>query len=398
MKSMVAVLVLCSFSVFAEPLEFIAALTRQDASMDWWYAIPQGFTPRLTPVSEVPTGEYFRIVPFFQSYSLDTNSEAKITFDIEVKSESGKVIEAVQHCIAHDGPAKKPNLILSAAIANFCFDSDSELGTYSINITAYDHVSHTTNTQSQPIKHIPFKTETLTEEEREKLFFEYPLAPNPTRACSAFLQTEQSFFNEENEPIWSAIWFYKTIVEHNEYLIPHLIEAFPAAGEKHQKDIIMLLEMLGKADGLPKLSGDLKIFKRVMEAGRYPDPYDVIENPKQLDMLWAEFFATGKLEPIQHLVTSLEWVEHVGTLEKIKAGELNPDELEVYRAGMLEAVFQAALWSLRSNCARTPLVFQYCVGIYQRNVLEEPAQRTLGLLLQSLIDEQKKEENSETDH
>ena len=104
-------------------------------------------------------------------------------------------------------------------------------------------------------------------------------------------------------------------------------------------------------------------------------------------MLWGEYFATGTIRPIRQLVTSLSLVEYSGTLEKIKAGELDPKKSEVYRAGNLEAVFQSALWSLRSNCRQSALVFQYCVRILNSEELEKNAQSCLAMLLKSIYGE-----------
>lgn len=355
--------------------------------MDWWYAVPEPFTPTISKISSVAKGEYFRIIPFFKHYGITTNGTARITFDVEVVRPDGSVDEALTACAGHAGKASSSNLIAGQAILNLCFDAEDPYGEYKINMTAYDHISAVTNRQTVVIEQKPFTMERIKAAEREVLFSSYALAPDPSHALSAFLQTEQSFFNEENEPVWSAIWFFKTIFEQNDFLIPHLLRGFASSSQKQQRDTIFVMALLNRTDELPKLSGKLKSIQRVIESGRAPDPYAKITTGKQLDMLWAEFFATGSIKPIRHLVTALNLVEHQGTLDKIKSNELDPDQLEVYRAGMLEATFQSALWSLRINCTRSPLVFHYGVGILNSEELEKPAQSCLGMLLQSIADE-----------
>lgn len=381
-----------AFGEEAAKPEFMVAVTRQDPSMEWWYAVPHPFAPNLSLFSSAPKGEYFSIMPIFKTYGTDSNGTANITYDIEVVRPDGSIDVSIPNCMAHHGSAQPPNLIPSQAVVRMCFDPEDPFGEYKINVTAYDHVLGRTNSVEESIEQVGFKVDKLSEEEREQVFVNYPANPNPSKAFAAFLQTGHSFFNEGNEPIWSAIWFYKTVFENNEYLVPHLLAEFPKCNRKQQKDTILLLALLDKLDGLPKLPSELRVFKRVMEAGRVPNPYATITNGRQLDMLWAEYFATGRVKPIRQLLEALELVEYVGTLEKIKSGELDKDDPNVFREGMLEAVFQSALWSLRSNCAQSPLVLHYCYGILEGEELEKPAQSCLALLLKSINEDRHKEE------
>lgn len=381
------VALLVAASAAAEPFDCMVATTRQDASMDWWYAVPTQFTPTISRVDSVAKGEYFNIIPFFKNYGTTTNGDAKITYDIEIVRPDGSIDEAMQNCDGHDGPAALPNLLASRAVLRLCFDPEDPYGKYSINVIAIDHVACQTNRQTTTVEQKEFVVEKMTKDECDALFVQYPTAPNPARALSAFLQMKPSFFNEDNEPVWSAIWFFKTVFGNNEFLIPHLLQAFPDGTLKQQKDTILVLSLMNRMEELPKLSSELQIFARVMKAGRIPDPYGEITSGKQLDMLWAEYFATGRVQPIRQLLTALNLGEYAGTLDKIKAGELDPKALEVYREGMLEAVFQSALWSLRSNCKQSPLVFQYCVGILDTEELEKPAQACLAMLLKAVTEQ-----------
>ncbi len=389
-----SVIIMLAASARAEPFDFMISPTRQDPSLDWWYAVPAEFTPQLSLVSSVAKGEYFNIIPFFKNYGIDRNGQSKITYDIEIIRPDGSTDEAMKKCVGHDGKASPPNLLAARAVLRIFFDPEDPYGDYTINVIAYDHISSQTNRESVTIEQKKFSIEPLSEEERESLFYNYASAPNPSHALSAFLQTNHSFFNEDSEPIWSAIWFFKTVFENNDFLIPHLLDAFHGGTFKQQKDIIMVLALMDRTDELPKMSSDLKTFKQIMNAGRIPDPYAEITMGKQLDMLWAEYFATGRIQPIRQLVTSLSLSEHIGTLDRIKSGEFDPETPEAQRTGMLEAVFQSALWSLRSNCERSPLVFQYCVGILDSEELEKPAQACLSMLLKSIAKDQSQPEDT----
>ncbi|QBG46814.1 hypothetical protein EGM51_05165 [Verrucomicrobia bacterium S94] len=401
MKQLLIILCLCA-SALAEPFGFTLVVTRQDPSLDWWYAVPDNFEPQITNIDSVHKGEYFSIFPVFRNYGTDPGGSAGITFDLKLTGPDGKTQLDLEALEGHVGLASAPDPLPAQAVVNLNFDQEDDFGEYTIEITAVDKVSRQTNVQHRVITLKEFEVEKLTKQDRENLFFSYPTAPDPAKALASFLQIERSFFNEEKEPVWSAIWFFKTVFERNEFLIPHLMKEYGFLNPKQQKDIIFLMTLLGKTEKLPRLSGDMKRFERLMAAGRIPDPYDGITMPKQLDMLWAEFFATGTVRPVREIAGSLALVEHVGTLERIQSGELDPNELEVYREGMLEAVFQAALWSLKSNCAQVPLVKQYCIGLLLSDELPKPAATTLALLLRSLENpssvENEKETTNETDH
>ena len=386
-----ALALLLAITASGESFDFMIAPTRQDPSLDWWYAVPEGFTPQLNLVSSVAKGEYFNIIPFFKNYGTTSNGQAHITYDIEVLRPDGSTDESLQHCDGHKGAASPPHLLAARAVMRLCFDPEDPFGEYTVNITAYDHVSNQTNRQIVAIEQAEFKLDNLTEEERDELFFRYSTTPNPSRAFASFLQTEHDFIDEDNEPLWSAIWFFKTVFENNEFLMPHLLEAFSGGTPKQQKDIILILALMNRTDDLPVLPSQLKAFEQVMKAGRIPTPYSEITTGTQLDMLWAEYFATGRIKPIRQLTTSLSLVKHLGTLDQIKAGELDSESPEVRRVGMLEAVFQSTLWSLRSNCEQSPLLFPYCVNILDSEELDGPAQRVLAMLLQSIAEDQKGE-------
>ncbi|WP_372807747.1 hypothetical protein [Pontiella sp.] len=379
---MAFLLFILSAAAVAAPLDFRIVVTRQDPSMDWWYAVPEPFQPAIAQTDAVYRDEYFRIIPFFDAYATDSNHCADLTFDLEVVRPDGTVKQSLTGNIAHRGVAN--GTLPAQSVVQLCFDHADDPGNYTISITARDQVSGTTNRQSRIIEQKPVRLCQTTPESRDALFLGYAAAPDPVAALSSFLQTEPSFFDPGNEPVWSAIWFYKTIFENNEFLVPQLIEAFPAANRKQRQDTILLLTLLHETQRLPRLSQDLVVFKRLMEAGQVPDPYAPAASRKQLDMLWAEFFATGRIRPLEQIVSRLGLVDRKGTLQKIEAGELDPADESVRRAAQEESVFQSALITLRQYATDVPLVLHYCIGILDAEELEKPAQECLAMLIRSV--------------
>jgi hypothetical protein len=69
-------------------------------------------------------------------------------------------------------------------------------------------------------------------------------------------------------------------------------------------------------------------------------------DPTVLDMLWAEFFATGEAMPVRRVVAALNYDKYDGALNRYAKSEKTEKDRN---DAMLEAVFKAAMWSLESN-------------------------------------------------
>ena len=142
------------------------------------------------------------------------------------------------------------------------------------------------------------------------------------------------------------------------------------------------------------LSGDSELQSFVSGAGKeefqkfyngakeikVPDVTGEINSPVQLDILWSEFFTTGKYDPIKKIVSALALKKYKGTLDKIKAGEIEVTK-EVKRDAYLEATYGSAIWSLISNCKQMPLVFKYCTFMYENENLDKDIKSQLGSIL-----------------
>jgi uncharacterized protein YcfL len=73
--------------------------------------------------------------------------------------------------------------------------------------------------------------------------------------------------------------------------------------------------------------------------------------------------------------------KYSGTLDKIKSGEIKEITPEIAKTSYLDATYQSVVWSLKSNCKQMPLVFQYCVYIYENEPLDENIKKQLRSIL-----------------
>lgn len=96
--------------------------------------------------------------------------------------------------------------------------------------------------------------------------------------------------------------------------------------------------------------------KQPPDLGRIP-----IDSPAILDMLWAQYLASGQTEALQRIISTLPWVKDQGKVDRYVIG-------------------YAARESLIANCKRHPAVLRYCRETL--NGQPQDAQR----ILQQVID------------
>ena len=109
-----------------------------------------------------------------------------------------------------------------------------------------------------------------------------------------------------------------------------------------------------------------------------------------LDIQWGRFCASGKKRPIELIISTLKYGNYYGTIKRTdnkKNEELSNKEKDMI---LKEAIFNAAIWSLRSNCLHHPLVKQYCMEIYEEGKLNKASKHWLGALLAQVYPEKYK--------
>jgi len=368
--------------------DFLLVLTQQNMDMDWWFAVPAQFGPNVSQVSEVTKGEFVNIIPIFNNYGLTENKEANITYSVEIIAPDGAIDEAVSDIDGYSGEV--PGAFLLPAIGRLAvsFDPEDMFGEYDVRVTAFDHIKNQKSSQNQKISLQKFGIE-KQDLNLDKWFLSYPSAPKPSLALTAFTNSPRPYFDDDGTPLWSALWLYKNIYSENEFLIPHTIDFYKIKASKQQKkDILLLFHILNRLDEI-SIEDSLQAYAKSLKTIAIPDPYQEITTGSQLDMLWAEYFATSKIKPIKQILKALNLSAYSGTIEKYKSGELEKTDETVNKL-KLEAVFQSAIWSIMSNCKQSELLFQYCVGLYESKELNVTEKRYLGFMLRKVSEEKQK--------
>lgn len=87
-----------------------------------------------------------------------------------------------------------------------------------------------------------------------------------------------------------------------------------------------------------------------------------------LDMLWADFFATGEVAPIRRIVGALNYGTNAGALDRYATSAKSETDRA---AAAFDAVFKAAMWSLASNAAQHLRVRQALENMYLSSELTQ---------------------------
>jgi len=127
-----------------------------------------------------------------------------------------------------------------------------------------------------------------------------------------------------------------------------------------RKRILLLFAVTG-CDPVP--DGELDrgeiAYQNAVRAMDLRDPYQSIDLPGDLDVLWGEFFATGGYKPVRRILDALNYR---------KEGEITKKMLRKNRAPQSESesvvfwhgsVYQSAVWSVTFNSVQHELVAQY---------------------------------------
>lgn len=127
------------------------------------------------------------------------------------------------------------------------------------------------------------------------------------------------------------------------------------------RDALML------AAGLSRTPAAEAYLRRQRGGGDYLGAVDIRdlapEHGTHLDMLWADFFATGDSVPVRRIVSALELERYSGGAERYGTSRKTPEDA---RAAELDAVFQAARWSLIANARQHPRVLDLLDRIFWR--------------------------------
>jgi hypothetical protein len=166
-----------------------------------------------------------------------------------------------------------------------------------------------------------------------------------------YYSVDDEWFNtiSETMPIIPTV---DTVSKDQNFLIIPIITGY-AVDENNEMNVTFDITVTQPDNKINFSQKDVPGFK-----GKVKDPAYAMISGEQMDALWCEFFAAGNYKPIEKLIRVLGYYKYMGALDKYKKSTTK-SKIEKNNA-IKEAIFQTAIWSLKSNCKQHDLVKNYC--------------------------------------
>lgn len=357
----------------AKALDILVLPTVIDQEMDAWQHVPANSEPAIYPTEHIYRGQQFRLLVIGKDYVTDNLQHANITYTVQVLDPSGSALlgQGAALELYRGTVGSNTMLLLSRQHLTLDFSETDPYGTYLIQITARDLLADQETTATAEILLAPVsdRADFDSSEEFSNWIADYYRAPDPSRAITALLQYVDTEPEARQKQV-SLLTFLSRVVQNNQFLWPHLKSIYSAADLEDRKKILLLSALSDQQDDsfFSSLDPELAAFYFDAKKINLPVPTDRPVTGIEIDILWAEFMATGSIAPMRKLVGALYLESARGTEELIASGELDTTP-EVKARAAQEAVYRYALSSLVYNGERHSLVKQYLGYIYE---LEQP--------------------------
>jgi len=352
------------------PSSVLFAATIQYAEPEAWEHTPASSARAVEVAEEIVRGQRVNLLLSFTELAFDDAGRADVVYDVSLRAPDGSVQVLGKDLPAANDivPEANRHLVFRAVRSvGFAVPATGPLGTYRYVARVRDRVAkaevevsgevRVVDQDKDPVLPPGFDSGSLNE-----WLIHYYERPSPRLALpvARFLAHDQRL--AKNERAWPAILgTYEMILRDNPWLVTRFqAQALaPGTDPAERSTLLFLLAYVRRHD--PAAANFLPEAKREsfrqVQAQEWADPDREFLNGSQLDTLWGRFFATGGFAPIERLVTALDYQKFQGRLQAFK--QLNPRPptvpVEVYK----DAVYGAAVWSLRANAQQHRLVRDY---------------------------------------
>jgi hypothetical protein len=350
-------------------LDFLILPSIQYAHDEIWSHTPSRITPVMASTGEVAPEQRLDFVVTARNFSLDAAGRADISADFTVLYPGGR-IQRLPGGFVVAGKAKVADsraLLFSSQVPAWSADPGAVAGDYRFEITLHDRGSGARATRSVVVR-VTDSNRSLPLDgpaDLSKWVSGYFENPKPRLALSellAFSHTHNPFSKNALPPLYG---FYAQVLADNPWLMPQFKAAL--ATTRSHTERRMLAKVLAYATrGRDDFGSDLPEQAREELAIARGEPMPVPSSePRfgaQIDVLWGQFLASARFEPINRIATIVNnYLPFRGSLAAYK--ELKTKPPTIPSEVMKDILLGSALWSLGSNAHQHKLVHDYVVYI-----------------------------------
>ncbi len=364
---------------------------------DQWNNIPKRRPPVLPLVTSVVKKQYFDVHVFLWDFKTADN-KADCTYKIKVIKPDGKIYYESKESAAYKGVFAEKSVFRAPNNLRVCFEPQDPFGKYQIEAVIYDKIAKTEASakcsielKAMPENYTPLKIG-FNKKDKPKLVTNYYRNPQPEKLIPFFLglcQLQEELvktkkYDKKKQHACNLLMaFCYYTFKNNQYLIPPLLKIVKDHDFFYKRNLVFLLHNLNTKDKLlyyKELGEEAQKFAEKLSKTANPFEFKEIHYSEQEDILWADFFATGRYLPIKKLAEVMTQLQTNMTIEKFKKikKKTAKDKKMLYEW----IVALAARWSLQSNAVQHDLVFYYCETLYSRDIKDPFVKACLGGILQ----------------
>lgn len=383
-------IIVCIVSTRANTLDGLIVPSIMGRELDAWYYTLPGTSPKIISTDVVFRNQPFNVLVFLKDYTIKDNY-VNVIYDIQVFDPDGKMTEDnIIGINAYKGNVKQTNILLLCKDRIMLVFTDKYLfGKYKIKIILKDQNSGLNKSIENEVELVPFSTgekfTSLDEFNKWATYYYQNIEPGRIiNTIKQFVNTDKEWINEN----YHYLTFITRVIDENEFLIKYVKEDYLNSTQQEQKKFLLIyaLMRIDNTELIDVLNNEyIKIYENFKNMEKISTEGE-LDSLVQLDMLWMDFFATGKYQPVKRIISALKLGEYSGTIDKIKNKEIAKTEESMSRA-MLEGVYKGALWSIKNNCVNHPLVYKYCIYIYKNESLDPFVKEKLLSLIKIVSDE-----------
>ena len=388
--------VFCCYANEEHLFDVILIPSIADSELDFWFCTPPNSGPSIPKVKQVYPNQTFMLLMFSRVHPVASQTKVDIIFDLKLISPDGKISLDEKSLSFYKGSLKDNKLIMPDNVSDMAFDKMDSLGKYQIETVFHEAVSKRTYKTSVEIELIEFKEPEAfaSEEELSDWVMNYYRHPDSVRSFSGilyFVEVTSEWIKENG----ATLAFYRRIFQDNPFLWEYYAELYKTASDTDKRKMLLVAAIIPsrveKEVFLKEVKDEMRVFYDNASKIVIPNTDQEITTPLQLDILWSEFLASGTYQPIKRIVSALELKKYEEIVEQVKSGAIPELTGKIKKKFMLGVVYQAAEWSLISNCMQFHRVHQYCQTIYEHETLKPEIKEALGFVL-AVVERKKQEE------
>lgn len=388
MKKLILIVFGISLSFSSMAIDGLLVKTIDKSFQEKWYKTISSDVPKLIDCTRVYKNQKFFLTTIAWDFEADEKNFAKVSYGIKILKPDGSVFFEQENLPLFNGKiVDKTFLQMSEAVLEINFEEEDSLGAYQIFIKISDEISSknkeikgTINLQELPVTDLFTVTK---EEEFNQWFLKYYESPQPETALSYFLFYTQSSLSENDNSFLPIFSIFLEIFRNNPFLSSQIFENYPAQNFRTKTFLLYLIYYsdIGNEDFFNRLEGlEKEVFEQI-NGTSLPELYGEINDPAQLDMLWATFSANGSYQPILKLIQTLAYTKYQGALDQFKASEQTDEDRQ---KAVNNAIYDSLVWSFKSNCKQHVLVKNYATWALKNEELSAVQKKELKQILDSL--------------